>query len=374
MPVSVVVKLMGVAVDPARVIANVTIRSGRERADDGLSAASATVEFVTPDPSGAGVGIADTLDVVVNGVPRFHGRVCEITRAQASDPASTQFTVVAVGPTARLPRVTVALPLAAKSAAARMADMLAAAGITASIHGGEAYALAAYGDVGDDPVSVDQVIGDIITDTGVVVADLGDGRILAQFLDSRISEDQWTPDPDLTYVDLQWEQTDDLVNDVEVEWPGGAAATSSNPTSITRYEKHSTSLSTGLGTLAAAQQRAAGIIARLAQPSWNVGSVETWDETILAHGVGAVVTITPLPASAPVSGDSWLGVLEGWEETYGPDADGELSGTWSLAVSDRAHSSETVAWAHISPASLTWAQVNPGCAWADALSNGDLYP
>jgi hypothetical protein len=67
-------------------------------------------------------------------------------------------------------------------------------------------------------------------------------------------------------------------------------------------------------------------------------------------------------------------VLEGWTEQYGPDANGNLAGTWALALSDRAHSSETVVWANVSPASLTWAQVNPATSWSEAVSNGDLYP
>jgi hypothetical protein len=372
--VSVVVKLRGVTVDPANVIADVAIRSGRDRADDGLSASSATVEFMTPDPAGAGVNIADKLDILINGKPRFSGNVVEITRAASSDPASTTFTIVGVGPIARLPRVNIAMPLAAGTARARIQAVLDAAGITAVIGGGQTHNLAAYGLAGDPPVGADQVIGDIINDTGVVVADLGDGSILCQFLDSRISADQWTPDPARTFVDLQWEQTDDLVNDIVIEWPGGAPVTNSNPGSITTYGRRAASLQTGLATLADAQARAAGIIARLAAPAWNIGTVETWDPAALDHGIGAVVTISPLGPSAPVSGDSWFGVLEGWDEQYGPDAEGTLSGTWELAVSDRAHSSETVSWAHVYPSTLQWNQVNPGCSWQEALSNSDLYP
>jgi hypothetical protein len=31
-------------------------------------------------------------------------------------------------------------------------------------------------------------------------------------------------------------------------------------------------------------------------------------------------------------------------------------------------------WANVSPASLTWAQVNPATSRSEAVSNGDLYP
>ena len=69
-----------------------------------------------------------------------------------------------------------------------MTAILTTAGIPALIEGGDAYQLAAYGAAGDDPVGADQIIGAMIGRYRRRVADLGDGRILAQFLDSRIAE------------------------------------------------------------------------------------------------------------------------------------------------------------------------------------------
>lgn len=368
------VSLNGLELDRALVIADVAIRSGRTRSDDGLQAASATVELLAPDPAGVTVSIADTLQIVVDGHKRFTGDVSEITRASLDDPNESRYTLVGVGSISHLPRVQIPMPRPAETAAARAAAVFAAAGITVEIEGGASYHLAALGQAGDGPSGADQIVSAIMSDTGCVVADLGDGSVLVQFLDSRLSEDIWQPDPELTHVELAWEQSDDLVNDITVEWPGGAAATNSSPASVTQYGRRATALSTGLGTLADAQHRATSIIARLAIPAWNVGSVDTWDPTAMAHRIGAIVTLAPLPPSSPIAGSSWSGVLEGWSETYGPDADGRLAGTWTLALSDRAHSAETVAWANVSPASLTWAQVNPGTSWAEAVSNGDLYP
>jgi hypothetical protein len=51
------------------------------------------------------------------------------------------------------------------------------------------------------------------------------------------------------------------------------------------------------------------------------------------HRIGAIVTLTLLPPSSPLAGGSRSGVLEGWTETYGPDANGELSGSWALELS-----------------------------------------
>ena len=371
---SVSVQLNGATIDPALVVADVTIRSGRSRADDGLSASSCTVDLLTPDPAGVSVSIADQLRVVVDGQPRFQGTIGEITRASLDGGDASTYTLVAVGAIAHLPRTLITMPLPAQSARTRMQNVFATAGLPVVIEGGDSYQLAALGQAGDGPSGADAVIAAIMTDTGCIVADLGDGSVLVQFLDSRLSADVFAPDPALTHVNLEWEQTDDLVNDVTVEWPGGAPATATSPDSVTRYGKRSTSLQSGLGSLTAAQYRASTIVSRLAFPAWQVGTVETWDPAVMAHRIGAIVTLSPLPASSPVAGGAWSGVLEGWNESYGPDADGNLAGTWTLAVSDRAHSAETVAWQNVSPPTLQWAQVNPATSWAEAISNADLYP
>ena len=295
---NVVVSLNAVALDPGLVIADVAIRSGRTRADDGLSASSATIELLSPTPAGVSVSIADVLAVAVDGNPRFQGRVSEITRTAGDDPLASTYTIVAVGPIARLPRVQIPMPLAAGPAHARMQAVFDAAGIGVAIEGGESYHLAALGVAGDAPQAADQIVSAIMTDTGCVVADLGDGTVLAQFLDSRISEDIWQPDPAQTHVDLQWEQSDDLVNDIVVEWAGGSANATSPP-SVTKYGRHATSLTTGLGGIADARHRAGSIVARLGYPAWAVGSVETWDETAMAHRIGAIVTLAPLPPVKP---------------------------------------------------------------------------
>jgi len=369
---SVAVAIAGHAIDPALVVADVTIRSGRSRSDDALSASSATIDLVTPDPAGVSVSIADALVVTVDGRPRFTGKVSEIQRATLDDPNSSTYTIVGIGPIGRLPRVQIPLPLAATNARARAAAILSTAGIPAVLEGGDTYALAAYGTAGDPPAGADQILSALMNDTGAIAMDLGDGSVLVQFLDSRLSDEAWTPDPDRTHVDLEWEMTDDLVNDITVEWPGGATVNSSSTSSVSKYGRLASSLSTGLGSLGAAQQRATSIIARLAFPAWRLGKVETWDPGVMDHQIGAVVTIAPLPASSPITGSAWEGVLEGWTDHYGPDADGILSGTWELALSDRQHSSEGLAWQNVSPPTLKWNQVNPETSWSEAVSNGDL--
>jgi hypothetical protein len=371
-PALVTISVEDAPLDPAIVLADVTIRSGRTRADDGLEPASATIDLQVATAPGAGVVIGDALVVDVNGAPRFTGKVAEITRsAVPDDPVASTYTIVAIGALARLPRILVHLPIAPQTAANRAQAVFDAAGIPVRIEGGDTLQIGAYGVDGDDPTTADQVIGSLVTDTGAIVADQGDGAVLVQFLDSRLGHDSFTPDPDRTHVDLAWDQSDDLVNDATVEWIGGLE-TARDDGSVSEYDLHSIRLTTALADVGSAIRRCNSLVARLARPAWSLGAVQTWDEAALAHNVGALVTIAPLPPSSPVAG-AWTGVLEGWTETYSPASDGSgIVGAWDLAIGDLQHSAETLPWIGVDPETLQWAEVNPDTAWIEAVSNGDL--
>ena len=131
--------------------------------------------------------------------------------------------------------------------------MISTPGFVPVIQGGAGLSVGAYGVAGDPPADAAQILGDLITDTGLVVADLGDGSILCQFADGRLSEDRWTPDPALTNAELAFAQTDDVINDARVTWTGGLA-TSTSPGSIADYDHRAVSLDTSLDTLGAAQR------------------------------------------------------------------------------------------------------------------------
>lgn len=373
MPSSALVQILiaGAQVDPGLVIADVAIRSGRSRADDGVSPASCTIELLSPTPGGQAALIGDDLQVLVNAAPRFTGRICELDSASSpDDPQASTYTVVGIGPLARLARVLIAMPLPAGSAADRAQAVFDLCGLPCLIEGGDTIQLAPYGADGDPPAGADQIIGAIASDAGAIIADQGSGIVLIQFLDSRLGHDQFHPDPADTHVDLDWEMTDDLTNHAEVQWLGGTV-TSEDAASVARYDRHSVSLNTGLGDISSATRRSNSIVARLAQPAWRLGDVKTWDAGILGHSVGALVQITPLPPSSPVA-DPWVGVLEGWIDSYQPSTDGVIIGSWDLAIGDLLHSAETLTWAGVDPAELQWAQVNPATRWMDAISNGDL--
>jgi hypothetical protein len=368
-PAVLVVLVNGTPVPGDVVVADVTIRSGRARADDGLEPASSTLELLTPAPGGVPVSIGDDLQITVNGSPRFSGRVAELT-VSTLDTGETAYTLVGIGAIARLARITIPLPMAAGTAADRAAALFTAAGLPYRIQGGSTLQLAAYGQPLDPPTTADQVAGAMITDTGCVIADQGDGAILVQFLDSRLGGNVYTPDPVQTHVDLAWEMTDDLVNDAAVAWTGGTQL-ASDSASIAKYDRHSVQLGTGLADASSATRRSQSIVARLAYPAWALGDVTTWDAAVLGVPIGAIVHLVDLPPSSPV-GSSWSGVLEGWVDGYAPNVEGIIIGTFDLAIGDLQHSAETLTWIGIDPQSLPWQSVNPDTSWAEAITNEDL--
>ena len=363
----------GVAVDPALVVCDLTIRSGRTRQDDGLNAASATIELAEADPSSITLGMEDVLQITVDAQPRFTGRITEITRTPIPMSGGSTWTIVGTGEIARLSRFMLALPLPAESAAARADRVLTAIGFPHTITGGLGYVIGPYGVAGDPPATADAILGSLITDTGVVIQDVGDGSILVQFGDGRLSEDRWTPDPVVTSTDLAFAQSDDVVNDIVVAWIGGNVPANS-PSSIAIYDRRSVSLGTSLNDAASAQTRAASIIGRLAFPAWGIDSLTTWDREFLDHMVGAIVDVGPLPPGSPVE-SPYQGVMEGWVEHYQPSTDGSsrVLGSFLIALGDLQHSAETIHWGGVTP-TLHWAGVDPTTAWNEAISNAALTP
>lgn len=371
------VLINGAVIDAALVVADVTIRSGRTRQDDGIEPATATIELLEHATTGLAVGIAQTLAVTVDGgdgpAPRFTGRVTEITRTPIQGEDGSTWTIVAAGQLSRLGRFLLALPLPAETAAARAQRVINAVGFVAVVQGGAGLSVADYGVAGDSPAAADSILSDLIRDTGVVVADLGDGSILCQFGDGRLSEDKWTPDPLITNADLSFAQTDDVINDARVSWTGGLV-TATSPGSIADYDHRALVVDTALNTLGAAQSRASSIIARLAYPAWAIEALTTYDRTFLDHGIGALVNVGPIPAGAPVE-SPWTGVMEGWSEHYQPSTDGtnRILGVFVVALGDLQHSAEVIHWAGVTP-SLHWNTTDPATDWTEAISNAALTP
>ena len=79
---------------------------------------------------------------------------------------------------------------------------------------------------------------------------------------------------------------------------------------------------------------------------------------------GSKVGIDQLPQPAPI--DDFVGVCEGWVQTFTPGLDRLV-----LSLSDPRFSYQVVKWSEVDPV-LTWAGVDATVQWYNVVSAGDL--
>jgi hypothetical protein len=131
-------------------------------------------------------------------------------------------------------------------------------------------------------------------------------------------------------------------------------------------------LQTGLKANADANTRAAAILLAQAYPLWNLGNISIYvdqltvpeRDLVLALISGSTVVVGDLPEPAPYS--QFLGIVEGWSETYTPGQH-----ILTLSISDPRYSYQTVTWAGVD-AALTWGAVNPDVIWYNVVTSDDL--
>lgn len=159
-----------------------------------------------------------------------------------------------------------------------------------------------------------------------------------------------------------------IINRVAITYKDDAIYAAQDADSVAQYGNRSTELTTGLEAEADAIARANAILLAQARPLWNLGQVsvivdeldEPTRDLVLAVQSGTTVLVTDMPYQGPVVG--FLGICEGWTETYVP---GQHVLTFSL--SDRRYSYQTVTWGEVPPA-LAWEDVNPMLEWFNAVT------
>ena len=172
-----------------------------------------------------------------------------------------------------------------------------------------------------------------------------------------------------------WRNTSQtILNDVTVIYgpTQTTSATDTDPASIITHGRRAFTLSTQLHEATDAQSRASDIIRTQSEPRYAVQSVEVLVETLtdplrgslLDVISGSKVGIDLLPQPAPI--DDFVGVCEGWAETYTPGQHRLV-----LSLSDPRFSYQVVRWNEIS-AVLTWAGVDPTVQWYNVVTAGDL--
>ena len=172
-----------------------------------------------------------------------------------------------------------------------------------------------------------------------------------------------------------WRNTSQtILNDVTVIYgpTQTTSETDTDPASIITHGRRAFTLSTQLHEATDAQSRASDIIRTQSEPRYAVQSVEVLVETLtdplrgslLDVISGSKVGIDLLPQPAPI--DDFVGVCEGWAETYTPGQHRLV-----LSLSDPRFSYQVVRWDEIS-AVLTWAGVDPTVQWYNVVTAADL--
>jgi len=206
---------------------------------------------------------------------------------------------------------------------------------------------------------------------GAAIVDTPDGRLVAQAIGSRSTRPHSVHalDPAKVAFAPKWLQTLDVVNVIEVQYGPDDAVVStivSDQASIDRFDRRSTSIeATRIQDAGAAHQRGMVALSRNAFPAWGMRDALHLGP-IPGLAVGDRVVLSGLPASAPTP--EWTPIVEGWTHTItGP--------TWELelALSDPSASGLALQWQELAPSGSTWA-ATPPLEWNEADELGDFQP
>ena len=206
---------------------------------------------------------------------------------------------------------------------------------------------------------------------GAAVADLPDGRILVQAIDSRKIGGAVALDPAEVGYAPEWALRLPGANIVDVTYGEPASSVSAtDPGSVALYGPIAASVATRFLNAVDAQAVANGRIASGAYSRWTVGDAPLL--VGLALKIGTPVTLSLLPPAAPHA--SWTPLLEGWTDRIVSDGE-RLEWTMELALSDPLLSGLTLPWNAVpTTAAYQWNTINQSTAWRDALSLDALDP
>lgn len=394
----------GVALNLANVVYSITTTHGRSSITDGPTASTATLTlYGDPLPT---VSLSSSLVIEAYGVKRFTGVVSDLEPAVDAVTGRQYLKVEAIGRLADLsldPVTPNAWP--EETSAARATRILAAASFPSYTTSGDLTVLAKTA----DPTNALDLLGKLAQDTGAAVFDTPAGDVVFQDIVGRAQryiKDTWTTavgtfatatgtwaeqetpalaEPvtieanAIAWLPTIQQHRGNIVNHVTVAYGSAdpqATVLEEDLTSQAAHKTRAVSLATDLATLADATTRAEQIITRLSYPRYELGGVQILVPELdaatrdLAMGLmcGSRVILRGLPDVFP-SGD-WLGVVEGWSETYTCDEFGNEYQTLNLAVSDPAASYATLQWANVT-GTYTWANIDT-IPWADAITNDTL--
>ena len=407
----------GVALDLEGVEYRITVSHGRNDITSAPSPSDATMTLL--GFLSIPVVISDVVEVEAYGVTRFTGRVTDTILTHDYNPNGP---TLGVGDTCYVARLDVTLIgnlslLGLKYVGAagyaiellndRVENILTDANVSYTNNSDPLMtqeALAAL----DGGYSALDLLTALGSQTGGTLCDLPDGAVLWESYSRRgygynpahwddvDPTDTWTDVPyiwadvydrvdtapltvELPHTSVAWSPvwrntSQTILNDVTVIYgpTQTTSATDTDPASIITHGRRAFTLSTQLHEATDAQSRASDIIRTQSEPRYAVQSVEVLVETLtdplrgslLDVISGSKVGIDLLPQPAPI--DDFVGVCEGWAETYTPGQHRLV-----LSLSDPRFSYQVVRWNEIS-AVLTWAGVDPTVQWYNVVTAADL--
>lgn len=402
------ITIAGTPVALSSVIWNVAIYHGRSDVTQAPQPSNAQINLIATGQYTIPVALGDTVNIKAYGVDRFTGRVTDLTVNH--DPATngvpfTAIQITAMGNLARLGNFyTGGSGFPAQELAVRADAILATTGLAYTVEAQPDLQLNAY-----DPnyADVQSLLTQLCEWTGATMYDTPGGAVYFESYTRRgytYSDSKWVqatgawssysgdwndlsspsssaPAPvTLPASQVVWEPlwsatTNTVLNDVTVSYGTNDPQDTVNltdATSVALFGRRTYSLTTGIANLSDATSRAQLVLTSQSQQRWQLGTVEVLMQNLTAGQRTAVlglksgdrVLVTNLPQPAPYT--QFIGVVEGWGETYTP---GEHR--LSLSLSDPRYSYAVVTWGE-APAAATWGGVPVGNDWADIVLPSDL--
>ena len=402
------ITLAGSTLDLDAVEYQVVVDHGRNDVSDSPQASSAQIIYTQTGGTIIGA-ISDILTIDAYGVERFTGAVTDMDIVHTADTGGNPFTrttILAMGTLSQLGYITVgAAGYAEESLESRVDNILTETGLAYTANTDPMMILLA-----EDPNAIDAAssLSALCLSTGATMADLPNGQILFESYSRRgydYNPATWAYMPD-TWADLSaitydeaytigtaapipvtlpgngvvWEpiwrnNVLTVVNDITVSYGDLAPQDTiqeTDPTSIAVHGLRAAQLTTTLADPLDASTRAGNLITAQSVPRWDLQQIqvrvdllEAVDQAaVLALVTGDRVLVEALPQPAPDT--EYLGVVEGWSETYTP-----VGHTLVLSLSDPRYSYAMAEWVSVDPA-LAWSAASPSVQWYDVVLPDDL--
>jgi hypothetical protein len=407
----------GVALDLENIEYRVTVSHGRNdiTAPPQPSDASMTLLGFTSIP----VAISDVVEIEAYGEARFTGRVTDTSLTHDFNPNGPSVGAPVTSYVARLDVTMIGnlsrLGLAFVGAAGysqellndRVENILTDAGLSYANNSDPLMTQEAL-DALDGGYSALDLLTALGTETGGTLCDLPDGAILwesysrrgfgynpATWLDID-ALDTWA-DINTIWADVYdrvdtapatielpahavtwspvWRNTSQtILNDVTVVYGvnGNQSETDTDPASIITHGRRAFTLATQLHYSTDAQARASDVIRTQSEPRYAMQSVEVLMEEItdplrsqlLQVISGGKIDLDDTPQPSPI--EDYIGIVEGWSETYTPGQHRLV-----LSLSDPRFSYQVVKWNEVDPA-LLWSGVDLSVQWYNVVIPADL--